>query len=212
MAEITSEELHDGGAGKAGAVARPPVTSISLWLERFSVYAAILANRFPDKAPELLAYQATIVRAERNYEGRQWVIYDRQYRREALARRDLNWSVPNVRLYNEAFTGRARAIPRCSHCLADDHMASSCPSNLALPPAGMAPSPWRDQSAAPGTVPEICRNFNEGRIKKPFCKYQNLCLSCHDSHPWLSCPKRRPQGRTPTANRGPMGSQGHQRF
>ncbi len=116
----------------------------------------------------------------------------------------LYWrNASRVRLYNEAFTGRARAIPRCSHCLADDHMASSCPSNLALPPAGMTPSPWKDQSAAPGTVPEICRNFNEERCKKSFCKYQHLCLSCHDSHPWLSCPKRRSQGRTPTANRGP---------
>jgi len=40
------------------------------------------------------------------------VVYDRQYRRVALALKDLNWSVPNVRLYNEAFTGRARAGPR----------------------------------------------------------------------------------------------------
>ncbi len=52
MAEITSEELHDGGAGKAGAVARPPVTSISLWLERFSVYAAILTGEsLPGQGP-----------------------------------------------------------------------------------------------------------------------------------------------------------------
>jgi len=33
--------------------------------------AAILAARFPEKAPELLVYQATIIRAERNYEGKQ---------------------------------------------------------------------------------------------------------------------------------------------
>ena len=31
--------------------------------------AAILATRFPDKAPEFLAYMAIIVRAERNYDG-----------------------------------------------------------------------------------------------------------------------------------------------
>ena len=40
--------------------------------------AAVLASRFPEKALELLAYQATIVRAERNYEGKCWVVYDRQ--------------------------------------------------------------------------------------------------------------------------------------
>eukprot|EP00731_Ephydatia_muelleri_P008707 Em0004g1045a len=48
--------------------------------------------------------------------GRTWVAYDRQYRREALARKDLNWSATNSRLYNEAFTGCAKAIPRCCHC------------------------------------------------------------------------------------------------
>jgi hypothetical protein len=50
--------------------------------------AAVLATRFPSKAPELFAYQATITRAERNYEGKRWVAYDRHYRREALARKD----------------------------------------------------------------------------------------------------------------------------
>ena len=90
--------------------------------------AAILATRFPEKAPELLPYQSSIIRAERNYEGKQWVAYDRQYQREALAWKDLNWSVPNVHLYNEAFTGRARAVPRCSYCLRDYHAASACPS------------------------------------------------------------------------------------
>ena len=61
---------------------------------------AILSARFPEKAPELLAYQATIIRAERNYEGKQWVAYDK-----ALMRRGLNLSIPDSRLYNEAFTG-----------------------------------------------------------------------------------------------------------
>ena len=43
----------------------PGVTNISVWVERF----AIMATRFPDKAPEFLAYMAIIVGAERNYDG-----------------------------------------------------------------------------------------------------------------------------------------------
>ena len=65
-----------------------------------------------------------ISRAERNYEGKRWVSYGRQFRREAPARRDLNWMVTDPRLYNEAFTGRARAIARCQYCLQDDHLAA----------------------------------------------------------------------------------------
>ena len=49
--------------------------------------AAVIATRFPHKAPELFAYQATIVRAERNYEAGRWVAYDRQFRREATVQK-----------------------------------------------------------------------------------------------------------------------------
>ena len=69
---------------------KAPVQDISLWIECFSRMAAVLVTRYPDKGPELWAYQASIVRAARNYEGLAWVAYDRQYRREALARKDLN--------------------------------------------------------------------------------------------------------------------------
>ena len=74
-----------------------------------------------------------LIRAERNYEGKQWVAYDRQFR---FARKDLDWSVPDPRLYNEAFTGRARAIARCSFCLQDGHVTNTCPHNPNRPMYG----------------------------------------------------------------------------
>ncbi len=100
--------------GRPPPPARLPVMGISQWVERFSIMAATLSSRFPEKAPELFAFQAQIIREERNYESGRWVLYDRQFRREALARCDLNWSVTDTRLYSEAFTGRARAIPAAS--------------------------------------------------------------------------------------------------
>ena len=69
---------------------------------------------------------ATVVRAERNYESGRWVTYDRQFRRQALARKSLDWSVTDPRLYSEAFTGRAKSIPRCSTCL---EMTTSPPAS-----------------------------------------------------------------------------------
>ena len=39
------------------------------------------------KATELFVYQASIIRAERYFEPGRWVTYDRQFRREALARK-----------------------------------------------------------------------------------------------------------------------------
>ena len=116
--------------------AKPPVITIKSWLECYSRMAAVLVSRFPEKAPELWAYQCTIMKAAHDYDGANWVAYDRLFRRDMLARKDLNWSVPNTRLYNEAFTGRARSIPRCPHCLADDHGGIACPHNPNPPVLG----------------------------------------------------------------------------
>ena len=121
---------------------RPPVTKIKTWLECYARLAAVLVTRFPEKAPELWAYQSTIVKAAHSYEGATWVAYDRQYRRQMLARKDLNWSVPDSRLYNEAFTGRARAVPRCQHCISEEHDSSSCPQNP-NPPSWAGSTPLR---------------------------------------------------------------------
>ena len=130
MAEISSDEPPPAVPGRQNPP-RAPITDIKQWLEKYSLMAAVLVSRFPEKAPELFAYQATIIRAERNFEGQQWVEYDRQFRREALAGKSLDWSIPNHRLYQEAFTGRARNIPRCSYCVQDDHTSELCTKNPA---------------------------------------------------------------------------------
>ena len=92
---------------------KPPVTTIRSWLECYNRMAAILTSRFPEKAAELWAYQTTIIHAAHTYEEANWVAYDRLYRREMLAAKNLNWPVPNPRLYSEAFTGRAKRHPQC---------------------------------------------------------------------------------------------------
>ena len=107
MAELFIEEDPPLGSNRLPTPARPLIRNISQWIERYSLMVALLSTRFPNKAPELFAYQAIIVQAERNYEDTCWTSYDRSYRHQALARKDLNWSVPGARLYSEAFTGRA---------------------------------------------------------------------------------------------------------
>ena len=178
---------------------RAPVTDLNIWLDCYGRLAALLSTRFPEKAPEFWAYQSTIVRAARNYEGATWVAYDRQYRREALANKNLNWSVPNPRLYSEAFTGRARSIPRCQVCLSDTHAAQQCPSNpnpfaafgWGLDTRQMAPSvqwPVRTPTASRTQNP-VCRNYNENRCSYPKCRYVHQCLECGYPHPYVHCPR-----------------------
>ena len=64
--EVTVDAEPTQIPGRPPVPGRCPITNISQWVERYSLMAATLASRFPDKAPELFAYQATIVHAERN--------------------------------------------------------------------------------------------------------------------------------------------------
>ena len=195
ISELAVDEDLGQYPGRPHALARLPVTDISTWVEQYSLMAAVLAVRFPAKAPELQAYLATIVRAERNYEDGRWVAYDRQFCREALARRDLNWSATNPRLYNEAFTGRACPIRRCSVCLQESHLTHNCPRNPHHPGWGWPPDPieWSGHSQPHFSSPqrqshEVCRRFNEGKCKMQRCRYRHTCSRCQGAHPQVDCP------------------------
>ena len=183
---------------------KPPVTSIRLWLECYGRMAAVLTWRFPEKAAELWAYQTTILHAAHTYEGANWVAYDRLYRREMLAKKDLNWSVPNPRLYSEAFTGRAKRHPQCPHCLSEDHVAASCPHNPNPPimgwfqgtpqlQLGLAASQLQPSLASlpkPTNQQEVCRNFNANRCRFIRCRYSHICSECLGPHAAFHCPQR----------------------
>ena len=147
---------------------------------------------FPEKGPELWAYPSTILNAAHSYEGATWVTHDRLFRREMLAWKDLNWSVPNSRLYNEAFTGRAKIMQRCQHCLLEDHGSTGCPQHpnpmlvgwfhppVSLPQlasvAAAVPTPPSTSPKTPGA--EVCRNFHADRCRFSCCLFVHSCSDC----------------------------------
>ena len=61
------------------------------------------------------------------------------YRRRAARRKDLARSRVDPELYQDAFTGRARAVPRCSYCLSPHHASPICPF---APPPFVTSSPF----------------------------------------------------------------------
>ena len=152
--------------------------------------AAVLATRYPEKSPELWAYQTLIVRAALNFEATAWVTYDRQYRRDVLARRDLNWLQPNSRLYNEAFTCCAKEIPHCHLCLSDAHSSSACTLEPTLEPT-LGSGPTNVPSRQPyQPSQEVCRLYNTDRCHHPRCRrYHHVCQECSYQHPWTQYPK-----------------------
>ena len=96
---------------------RPPIQDIATWVETFSLMAALLATRFTEKPPELLvhtqellAYQVSIVGAERSFEDRRWVTYNSCYQWEALASR--TWTGRSQT--NASTTRHSLAMPELS--------------------------------------------------------------------------------------------------
>ena len=101
-----------------------------LWVECFSTLVAVLASKYPQHILDCMAYQKSIVRASQNIEGSSWVVYNRCYRRQAAATKNLVWSIPDSVRYNEAFIGLAKVIPRCQQCLIENHTLNDCPDCL----------------------------------------------------------------------------------
>ena len=72
------------------------------------------------------AYQRTILCAHCDFEGTAWVTYDTCYRRQAAAKKSLDWSQVDFNLYNQTFAGRAKVKSRCKYCLSEYHRAEDC--------------------------------------------------------------------------------------
>ena len=129
---------------------RSLVTDIGLWTQCYATMAAILSSAYPEKAPHLFAYLRTVIKASRTFEGSAWASYDVAYRLQAANRGSLDWGVVDPALYNEAFAGRAKVVPRCRYCLADTHGSQEClhspldgPSGSVTRVDGRAPRPQR---------------------------------------------------------------------
>lgn len=85
---------------------RPPprrprqVTDIFLWIQCYCSYVSVLASRFGDAVPELMAYMVTITRVSKDYSGLAWVRYDSAFRRQAAITKNRKWSQINPSLYS----------------------------------------------------------------------------------------------------------------
>ncbi len=105
-------------------------------------------------------------------------------------------SVPDARLYNISFTGRAKSINRCAECYSEDHLAYRCPTLInqsltALVQAAASPHAYQTfpphkpnwTLALPGGAQETCRRYNSetcrrynsGTCRSRICKYVHAC-------------------------------------
>ena len=69
------------------------ITSFPAWLECWNIYLAIMVDHNPSKARELIAYQAIITSASRQYPLHAWLNYDTQFRITAASDHTLRWDM-----------------------------------------------------------------------------------------------------------------------
>ncbi len=177
-----------------------PVTDILLWVDCFASMVSVLSTRYPDKMPQLMAYQQTIVKAHRTLVGDDgWITYDTCYRRKAAVQKSLDWGIVDFTIYNETLAGRGKSIPRCRHCLSEHHRSQECTMAPEPTPTPLGNARVQKMQTA------ICQLFNGkngNRCHFTPCKFLHVCAKCRGNHPAAACrrsrrPVRRPRSRSP---------------
>lgn len=104
---------------------RRQVSNILEWIQCFSIYMVVCAQKDTDKIQDMLGYQTLIVEARMEYEGDGWLGYKRYFRQNAAVTTDTFWSKVDPTLWNKAFAGQAKAT-WCKHCFSLTQMAEEC--------------------------------------------------------------------------------------
>lgn len=179
-------------ASKKRRKKKEQVTTGLQWMECFHTYIAIVAMKQPERVGDLLAYASLIGRYARQFKGRQWQVYDANFRLQATAAQPgCQWAATNHSLWTMAFGG-AEWQQHCVTCSSLDHATADCPQGQEEKDDGEVTGS-KGKSKAPSDVP-ICNRYNGySGCTSTTCRYRHVCLDCHGPHRRSACP--RPQKR-----------------
>ena len=188
----------DVGAGRTVQLVSKPLNrpqstkrhihDISTWLEAFTTYARVIVDSAPEKAVELLAYQATIIDANCHYHSDAWLTYDRKFRLALATMPHLySWQRIDTNLWQSCLTSRGR--PPCTRCSIVHPVGPvQCPFRGGLPATtANSGSQFSIQPRFNGRI--ICRNYNNGLCSNTSCPRAHVCLSCRGKHTSQHCSK-----------------------
>ena len=154
-------------------------------------FTSCSATRYPNHMGHFMAYQRTIIKAHRSFVGEGWIMYNTCYRRKAANVKSLEWDKVDFNLYNETFTGRAKAISQCMHCSSELHSSAACPDKPDSANA-RAGGPARRTLQVKEHSGPVCSLFNSYRRNNctyaPYCKFPHLCATCSGWHSQSRCP------------------------
>ena len=161
------------------------------WLTCFSLYAAVITSKYPQKAKELWAYQAMMVSEQRRCGGRGWLLYDSAFRQQISSLEATDFSKINQSLYSTTFLAYGGRSSFCSYCLAADHAQEDC----ALHPQRGVPVVRFKEAGTPrlGDIRRkrprrgACFAWNEGKCSAQYCRFDHVCSKCFGDHKRVVC-------------------------
>ena len=195
--------LSEAEEGRA-RVNRREVPDLLSWLQCFSLYAAVVGSRFPDKVQDLWAYQATIIAEHRRCGGRGWRLYDAGFRQQITSLEAAEFGKLNQALYATTFLAYGSVGQFCGSCLQTDHSLEDCAlnPNRAVPVVRLREPPREHREPSRehrdgGRTGEAgfkrrrrigaCYAWNDGRCNSPSCRFEHVCSRCHGEHKRLVC-------------------------
>ena len=164
---------------------RRVIPDLATWSQCFALYVAVLAPSQPRLA-DLMAYQSLIAKVSAKFKWPSWVVYDQNFRQDAVGNPQLAWAKVDPSTYAQCFTNQAISRENwCEKCQSLDHTSGNCPSRPRKRPwSAMTPQ------AQSGSNDDICKKYNRFNGDCKFgkeCRYLHICLKCREPHPISRC-------------------------
>ena len=142
------------------------IMDLADWLEAWTNFVGIVGHSHPDRMPELVSYQHTILQAARLFDFVAVAEYDRLFLSRTALDSSMRWDSVQSDLYTMKFN------------------ANTCRS--------FCPAEGSRRNTTYTTANDICRLFNRGTCKRKACAYQHRCLTCDgEDHGAFNCPSHR---------------------
>jgi hypothetical protein len=198
MAELLRDnmeaERRRAGMGSEATprASRREIPDMLSWLHCFSLYAAVVGSRYPEKMKDLLAYQALMIAEHRRCGGRGWLLYDSAFRQQISSLETADFSRINQSLYLTTFVAYGGKGQCCPNCLLSDHTQDEC----ALQSHKAAPGGRGESSGELGRSQDdrgrrrrkgACFAWNSGKCFLPYCRFDHVCSRCHGEHRKAAC-------------------------
>ena len=187
-ADLDSQKLIVLPGLKVSKAKKKAVQDIRVWLQCSALYVAVLARKFPDTVPDLMAYQLL---THWDYEDPAWQRYDEAFRDKAAATGNRKWSSLDPHLFNKICAGRARKVGLDASALPVARGAWDSPQGPPLKiPAREMGRPWGGKAFQPRNFrSNMCWDWNQGACKYNPCEYHHICSECGGRHPHAMQPK-----------------------